>query len=244
MVVKNMGNIDWDDSPNAGDCYTTATWNNMITYIKHSTSCDFTIYDDELSTSQKFKFTYAGNDNTIAGDDTTAKNLIIKATSADAYPYMELFGNAGITEYLKAGSDFKIFDATNEIMKIDRQAGETYIYGPATASGTLWIVDNSVDALWSKCLIQMSDGVFIFNHKNGGRFRLWSHGSNEYFDIHYTSAIPTIETIIADNDIYLKTNGLGRARFGTVVGTGDVACNGYLEIKDSAGNTVKLMKCA
>jgi hypothetical protein len=236
--------IDWDDTPSNGDCYNAATWANMITYIKHSSSCTFTIYDDDASTSQKFKFSYLGDDNTIAGDDTTAKNLILKATSADTYPFTKLFGNTGISNYLASGSDFKLFDATNEILKINRQAGETYIYGPATASGVLYIIDNSVDAMWSKGMIKMEDGLLLFNHKNGGSFRLWTHGSAEYFNINYASTIPTIETNVGNKDIYLKPNGTGRVRFGIVAATGDVACDGYVEIKDAAGNTVKLMKCA
>lgn len=45
----------------------------------------------------------------------------------------------------------------------------------------------------------------------------------------------------ADIDIRLTPKGNGRARFGTFNATGDVACNGYIEIKDAGGIVRKVM---
>lgn len=45
-------------------------------------------------------------------------------------------------------------------------------------------------------------------------------------------------------DILLSPKGTGRVRFGTHVGTGDVACNGYIEIKGADGIIRKLMTTA
>ncbi len=45
-------------------------------------------------------------------------------------------------------------------------------------------------------------------------------------------------------DIWINTYGTGVVRFGTHTGSGDVACNGYITIKDDAGTTRKLMTTA
>lgn len=48
----------------------------------------------------------------------------------------------------------------------------------------------------------------------------------------------------ANIDLQLTPKGTGNVRFGTYSSTGDVACNGYITIKDAAGNTRKLMTTA
>lgn len=47
-----------------------------------------------------------------------------------------------------------------------------------------------------------------------------------------------------NNDLFLSPNGTGVLKFGTKTGTGDVAVDGYISIKDSAGNAVKLATVA
>lgn len=47
-----------------------------------------------------------------------------------------------------------------------------------------------------------------------------------------------------DVDLFLACKNSGVVRFGTFTGTGDVACNGYITIKDQAGNIRKLMTTA
>jgi len=53
-----------------------------------------------------------------------------------------------------------------------------------------------------------------------------------------------IQTNMTNYDIELTPDGTGKLKYGTKNATGDVACDGNVEIKDSAGNTVKLMTCA
>ncbi len=48
----------------------------------------------------------------------------------------------------------------------------------------------------------------------------------------------------ANIDLQFTPKGTGLVRFGTHTGTGDTACNGYITIKDTAGNTRKLMTTA
>jgi hypothetical protein len=61
-----------------------------------------------------------------------------------------------------------------------------------------------------------------------------------------TNVPPQINSQGADTniDLFLSPKGTGRVRFGTFASTGDVACNGYIEIKDAAGNTRKIMTTA
>jgi hypothetical protein len=48
----------------------------------------------------------------------------------------------------------------------------------------------------------------------------------------------------SDKDLLLQTQGTGLVKFGTRTAGGDTVSNGYITIKDAAGNTVKLMTTA
>ena len=51
-------------------------------------------------------------------------------------------------------------------------------------------------------------------------------------------------SVLDGGDLILSPAATFHVRFGTQTGTGDVACNGHLDIKDAAGNVVKLMTTA
>jgi hypothetical protein len=53
-----------------------------------------------------------------------------------------------------------------------------------------------------------------------------------------------IESLVDTHNLYLKTTGTGKLKFGTHTGSGDVACNGSIAILDSAGNARKVMTTA
>ena len=52
------------------------------------------------------------------------------------------------------------------------------------------------------------------------------------------------EGVDTDIDLFLGGKGAGLVRFGTYASSADVACNGYITIKDEAGTTRKLMTTA
>lgn len=54
----------------------------------------------------------------------------------------------------------------------------------------------------------------------------------------------TAASILLDDDIALTPKAASYVKFGSYVATGDVACNGYIAIKDAAGNPRKLMTTA
>lgn len=60
----------------------------------------------------------------------------------------------------------------------------------------------------------------------------------------YVSPDTTIENTIDAKNIYLKTTGTGKIKFGTHTGSGDVVCNGSIAIIDSGGTARKLMTTA
>jgi len=235
-----MAIIDWDETPSAGDCFDDTSWSNMVTYIKHSHSCDFIIYDDESSTSQKFKFSYAGNDNTLEGDDTTGKSLILKATSADAYPYITLTGNADIKEYFKAGNAFYLYDSAVQAFKMKYAANISTIEGGHASGDVLILKANDIDTYPKitltgngsiSCSVKSGDAFyFYYNTTTFGNF------TSDAADWYISSA--------ANRNIVLNPHGAGYVKFGTYSAKGAEAFDGFITMKDAAGNIRKIMTCA
>lgn len=64
-------------------------------------------------------------------------------------------------------------------------------------------------------------------------FRFWTAGTHPY-----------ITALQDGKDLHLQTTGTGVLAFGTHTAGGDVACNGYITIKDIGGTTRKLMTTA
>lgn len=70
-----------------------------------------------------------------------------------------------------------------------------------------------------------------------------------YLKIHSGGALElnaenSVLTLIDGGDITLTPSAGFHVKFGTRTATGDVACNGHHDIKDAAGNVVKLMTTA
>ena len=61
-----------------------------------------------------------------------------------------------------------------------------------------------------------------------------------------TTGSPGVSAVGTDSniDLLLQGQGTGVLKFGTTTGSGDVVCNGYIAIKDAAGNARKLMLTA
>ena len=91
-----------------------------------------------------------------------------------------------------------------------------------------------------------SNNGLVFSQNN---VALWTFGSNvdavNGFNFYpaLTGVSPQIVAQGSDSniDLMLTPKGTGNVRFGTYAATGDVACNGYITVKDSGGNTRKLM---
>lgn len=91
----------------------------MIEYIKHSSACTFTIYDDENSTNQLFRFTGYGADcssptSLMEGSAISNGDLIIKSNTYDTCPYIKLEGGDNASIFVDATKEFIISSCTDE----------------------------------------------------------------------------------------------------------------------------------
>lgn len=77
-------------------------------------------------------------------------------------------------------------------------------------------------------------------------FRIVDTGGTDRLEVNNTTNMPTLiaDGASANTDIRLSPKGTGRVRFGTWTSSGDVAVNGYIEVKDFAGNVRKLATIA
>jgi hypothetical protein len=92
-------------------------------------------------------------------------------------------------------------------------------------------------------------GSHFFRASGGTQFEVFNTASSVNF-LAATGAAAGAEPRLvatgsdADIDVRIQPKGTGLVRFGAKTGTGDVACDGYVSIKDDSGNTVKLMTTA
>jgi hypothetical protein len=117
-------------------------------------------------------------------------------------------------------------------------AGRTSIYGGITANDDLYLYANTIDGYSAIQIIGAGNIMFLAE----GNTDFYGAGVR-YFTFYGDAAVGQISTIL-NQDIYLAPNGTGYVKFGVRTGTGDVFCNGHLDIKDALGNVVKLMTCA
>ena len=117
-----MATKEWDEELEDGDCIGGFdTWNDMVTYIKHSASSIFTIYDDEDSTNQIFKFTYTGTVSEMFGGDDAGDDLQIFANDHDTCPNLLMQGDSNVTLSISENSEFTISSCTDEEwLKVDK----------------------------------------------------------------------------------------------------------------------------
>ena len=119
------------------------TWNDMITYIKHSACTDFTIHSICTSGGQAFRFTKIGTVSTIYGDSAAGRDLDIFANDTNAYPHIKLLGNDTID--LHAHTSVRFFEDATQIFFFVEMAGESRMAGKAGAGENLNIYANTTD---------------------------------------------------------------------------------------------------
>ncbi|MDX3883615.1 MAG: hypothetical protein QHC65_04275 [Sphingomonas sp.] len=90
-------------------------------------------------------------------------------------------------------------------------------------------------------VVQFSAGSFART-----TFRIVDTGGADRLEVSNTTNMPTLiaDGASANTDIRLSPKGTGRVRFGTWTSSGDAAVNGYIEVKDFAGNIRKLATIA
>jgi hypothetical protein len=161
-----------------------------------------------------------GNDNTIEGDDTTAKNLILKATSADVYPIIELLGNTDIHFHKTAGRAMIFYDAATQAQKFTYAAHVSTIEGGSVAGDDIILKGNSNDA-YPKILLEGDSNIKQY-FKAGSAFYLYD-STVQAFKQSYAANVSTIEGghITGDN-LVLKANDTDAYPYLKLFGNDDI----------------------
>jgi hypothetical protein len=123
-----------------------------------------------------------------------------------------------------------------------RKVGTTTTVYPSGATGdTLLIRANNIDTY---PYIAMT-GTGIIKIYYSTQMEFYDEGTAaQVLQIYETPGTLFFEGKNANDDIFLKPAGSGVLKFGTHTGSGDVACNGSIAVKDAAGNARKLMTTA
>jgi len=163
-------------------------------------------------------------------------------TSSDVAMYWDgtqfIMDSAGDIR-LDATGDTYFFDTGTQALKVGYAANVTTLEGGAVSGDILDIKASSADAY---PVIKLTGAAGMgFYHAVGQGFQFFE--GTDYYMIIRESGDAKIASL-ANRNIFLEPNGTGYVKFGTVVGTGDVVCDGHVLIKDAAGNLVKLMKTA
>jgi len=141
------------------------------------------------------------------------------------------------------GTDFLIDSGTHSLEIDLATAGRTTIYGGDTAGDDFYIYANIADATNSLELLGGNDtklrAAVDIDLLAAANVNIY--GNRKVVGLGGTL---TLEASAANGDILLTPHGTGKARFGTKTGTGDVAVDGYVSIKDAAGAAVKLATVA
>jgi len=127
-----------------------------------------------------------------------------------------------------------------QLLHLDKGTANRIILkgGKGVTGQQLFVYPNLID---THPRIQMyGTGDFTIYTATTTGFKL-ANSDGDVVYLNYPSAVPTIQTDIANKDLQLKANGTGRIRFGTHTGTGDAVSNGSVEIRDEGGTVRKLM---
>jgi hypothetical protein len=123
-------------------------------------------------------------------------------------------------------------------LKINKVAGGTSVYPKGSATtDDLYIYPNPIDVHPYICLV--GDAYALIYGKT-----IMAAAAGSFLQFDYSTPDAIIENTIDTKNIYLKTTGTGKIKFGTHTGSGDVACNGSIAIIDSGGTARKLMTTA
>lgn len=136
-----------------------------------------------------------------------------------------------------------LFNGATNISEISYSGGNTTVTGPSLTGNDYIIKANQVDTypttVWegNTNILNKIPTAGVFNINVNGDSYLNIDGNT------YANHV-TIRARYTNSDLIFQPNGTGNIRFGVYAATGDVACNGYITIKDEAGNTRKLMTTA
>jgi len=206
----------------------------------------------------------AGGEKAVVFDATSNENLVMLQKTAGTYiTYAGTNNQVFLTsEQGYTGlTDFKFFNGSggNKFLYIygDDAGTDKYVRLRVTSEGS-GVIQSSA----GEVMQVISDTSINLNPAADGdvkAFHLSATGENQIFSVHGRDAGDANTRNISlrwgdgtlDHGIVSTNNGdlylapaTGVVRFGTKTGTGDAVLDGYVTIKDAAGNTVKLATTA
>ena len=226
---------DWDDTPYVdGDCIRDEDeWNDMVTYIKHSASIDFTIYDDEDSSNQAFRFTISGDFSMIYGHADSGKDMLISANDSNTYPRIALFGDSDI--WLASADDIYFKQNATQMAKMEYAANVTTFNGGALGGDDLLIKGSDAND-YSSILIQGAGSIYYYCTSTFAHN--FNEATNTFLSLYENGTDDVIEGKTAGNDLYLKPVGL--LKWGTEQTNAGSDRGELIPMKTAAGTTVYL----
>jgi hypothetical protein len=155
-----------------------------------------------------------------------------------------------VTKTILRGIDLSQFTMTEYILRgiYSKLTENTLSLGDDSGFSTLNIAGASTNA--SLILAGKGTGSVYFRGGDGTNIL---RGDRVATSVNYLAVTPAVTTgspalgaVGSDTniDLQLQGKGTGLVRFGTHTGGGDTASNGYITIRDAAGNTRKLMTTA
>ena len=125
-------------------------------------------------------------------------------------------------------------------LEVRKVAGGWNAYPPSVKTGdNLTIFPNYADTYPTIILKGTGDLVL----QNQGSFK-FVYNTTEFLNLYLNAGHCYLQSKENNKDLYLLTSGSGVVGFGTHTGSGDVACNGSILVKDSGGTLRKLMTTA
>jgi len=116
---------------------------------------DGTNFEIVKGSTNTITLSYSSNATTIEGGAVSGDDLILKGNSADIYPYIKLYGDAGITLVGKAGSDVRIA-TSGTCFNISHSANQANWKGMDATGKKLKIWANDTD----------TDGFIVLDGQN------------------------------------------------------------------------------
>lgn len=171
--------------------------------INFGSSDDVAVYWDGTrfvlnpASGETASFEFGSGETILRGGDSAGDDLTLLANTSNFQAALYLRGGANIDCYFASGSYFTLNDGTTECLKVTYSSNVTTLSGGAVSGDDLVLKASTADAS------------------------------------------PKIE--LKGNDVILFT---GTLSFGTHTGSGDVACNGYITVKDAGGTDRKIMTTA
>jgi len=135
----------------------------------------------------------------------------------------------------------KLINSSNvTCLQYKNNSGVTELYGQIAAGSGLTLIANQTD---TEPYLALSGSGTMTAKATNHYFRV---GASLRASVSASSFTLTGISLATgtNEDLYLNPNGTGVVKFGTKTGTGDVAVDGYVSIKDAAGNAVKLATVA